>query len=92
MPEQEFVTSYRWLDSYGRLRTVDIFTEPTAERRVWAYSVDDGGKVLVATVGADDKFARLVASEAVKYGLDTAAAWNNLIELCRFAHATGAVY
>ncbi len=91
--ERKYVTTYRWLDSYGRPRSVDVFTEPTSSRRVWAYATGAGGNpVLVATMSADGKFARLTRDEAIGYGLDTAAAWNNLIELCRFAHSTGSVY
>jgi len=91
--EPVFVSTYRWLDTFGRMRMVDIFrTDPvTREIRVYAIGEDDA-QVLVAAVDADGKFTRLVHTETVKYGFDTAAAWNNLIDLCRMAHGSTNIY
>ncbi len=86
----KLVTTYRWLDKYGQLRKVAIFLGPAPEREVEAYAipVDDaeGEPVLVARLDERGKFTRLQRSEAIAYGLDTAAAWNNLYDLCRSAH------
>jgi len=83
------VTTYRWLDKYGQLRKVDIFVGAAPERKVEAYANSDGvagDPVLVARLDEHGKFTRLQHSQAIAYGLDTAAAWNNLYDLCRSAH------
>jgi hypothetical protein len=80
------VTTYRWLDKYGQLRKVDIFVGPAPEREVEAFAAGEDPPVLVARLDDHGKFTRLERTEALAYGLDTAAAWNNLYDLCRSAH------
>lgn len=91
--DARYISTYRWLDLYGRARSVDIYLDDEVDRRVRVYATDnDGNAVLVAAVDENGKFTRLVREQAVTYGLDTAAAWNNLIELCRFANNHHSVY
>lgn len=85
MTDREFVMAYRWLDRHGQKRSVDILAD--ADAQVWAYaSKNDGTPVLIGFVDANGKFSRLAQAQAIEYGMDTAAAWNDLIELCRQAH------
>jgi hypothetical protein len=84
---RKFVSTYRWLDRHGEYRRIDIFVGPAPTREVEAYANDpDGDPVLVARLDAHGKFSRLERSASIPYGLDTAAAWNNLYDLCRSAH------
>ena len=80
-----FYATVRWLDRQGRPRLVDVFAEHRPQARVWAYARADP-PALVGVLRADDKFLRLEHGRAAAYGLDTTAAWNNLIEVCRAAH------
>jgi hypothetical protein len=83
----EYTGTFQWFDRFGHPRLVDVYADRGADARVWAYARgDDGTPVLVAGVGREGNFVRLVASRAVTYGLDTAAAWNDLFEICRKAH------
>ena len=82
------VQAYRWLDTHGRPQRLSIYAEPVPDARVWAYA-DDGE--LVAAVTAEGKFMRRAGAD-VTYGVDTAAAWNDLIELCRHAHTAHNVW
>lgn len=104
----EYVSTYRWLDLHGRPRSVDLLIDDPDTRRICAYappedrgpddqgtddrSPDDQGAepVLVAVLDADGKFLRLAS--AASYGLDTAAAWNNLFDLCRAAQGHQGAY
>jgi hypothetical protein len=85
--EHAFYTTVRWLDRHGVNRSADVLTEPGPDARVWAYANnDDGSRTLIGAMHSDGKFFRLSAANAGGYGMDTAAAWNNLIEVCRRAH------
>lgn len=99
MDNQRLVTTYRWLDKYGQLRRISIFVGPDPQREVEAYAAADSDRdgdidavdaapVLVARMDESGKFTRLQHEIATRYGLDTAAAWNNLFDLCRSAHGT----
>lgn len=93
MAETEYVSTYRWLDLFGRPRVVDIFVEDNETRRISAYAREDvGDPVLVAVLDPDGKFLRLASAKAAMYGLDTAAAWNNLFDLCRAAQGHRGAY
>jgi hypothetical protein len=93
MDEQVFYTTVRWLDTFGVHRSVDVRTEAGADARVWAYANnDDGSQTLIGAMHTDGKFFRLSAANAGGYGMDTVAAWNNLIEICRRAHVRSNPY
>jgi hypothetical protein len=82
-------TTYRWLDRFGQLRKIKIYVGPAPDRQVEAFADMDGDAedpVLVARLDEHGKFSRLHRETAIQYGLDTAAAWNNLYDLCRNAH------
>jgi hypothetical protein len=82
MDNPTLVTTYR------QLRKVKIYRGVAPEREVEAYAdtVGDGEEpVLVGRLDVHGKFTRLNHTEAATYGLDTAAAWNNLYDLCRSA-------
>lgn len=83
--EERFVRTYRWMDTFGVARALDIYAEPVRDARVWVYTHDSGDRRLVAMVTADGRFIRHSALGR-ECGLDTAAAWNDLIEVCRHAH------
>jgi hypothetical protein len=83
---QEFVTTFRWLDRGGEPRVIEIYAEPTTDARVWAYARDGENLVLVGAIRDDGKFYHLVRDKAVAYGLDTEAAWNDLFQVCWSAH------
>ena len=70
------------------MRSLSIYAESVPDARVWAYA--DGGD-LVAAVTAEGKFMRRAGADE-EYGLDTAAAWNDLIEMCRQAHTAHNVW
>jgi hypothetical protein len=84
---RRFASTYRWLDRHGEYRKIDIFVDTAPTREVEAFAAgEEGEPVLVARLDAHGKFTRLARAESVQYGLDTAAAWNNLYDLCRSAH------
>ena len=80
--------AYRWLDTHGQTRSLSIYAEPVPDARVWAYAA---GGDLVAAVTSEGKFLRrtVVARDC---GMDTAASWNDLIEVCRHAHTAHNVW
>jgi len=82
------VQAYRWLDTHGEVRCLSIYAEAVSDARVWAYA--EGGD-LVAAMTTEGKFMRRAGAD-VAYGLDTAAAWNDLIEVCRHAHTAHNVW
>lgn len=85
--DQEFVTTFKWLDRGGEPRTIEIYAEHKADARVWAYARDDFGDLhLVGAIRDDGKFYHLVRDKARAYGLDTEAAWNDLFQMCWTAH------
>jgi hypothetical protein len=87
VPDGRFLTSYRWTDSYGRERSLDIFVESAADPRVWVYTPDEDDRVLVALVSNDGTVSRSTPALTAS-GMDTAAAWNDLVEICRRARLT----
>lgn len=82
---ERLVRTYRWMDTFGAVRALDIYAEPTRDARVWVYTRAGDDRQLVAMVTPDGRFMRHSALGR-ECGLDTAAAWNDLIEVCRHAH------
>jgi hypothetical protein len=76
--------TYRWTDSHGQDGALDIAAEPGADRPVRAYATtpEDDARTLVAFVtrAGDPAWS---TERLNSCGLDTAAARNDLIEVCR---------
>ena len=83
---ERFVRTYRWMDTFGSPRALDIYAEEaTRDARVWVYLGDGDTRRLVAMITPEGRFLRH-SELGRECGLDTAAAWNDLIEICRHAH------
>ncbi len=76
--------TYRWTDSHGQDGVLDIAAEPGSDRPVQAYAstLEDDARTLVAFVTRDGDPA-WSTERLNSCGLDTAAARNDLIEVCR---------
>jgi len=78
-----YLGTYRWIDSHGRERELELFGAVSGGPGVQAYAPDRGaGRVLVAAMSADGRFS-WDPGQASASGLDTTAARNDLAEICR---------
>jgi hypothetical protein len=76
-----YVGTYVWTDSYGRQGTVDVHASAHADPPVQVRTADGAGHLLAAVDRAGQPvWSRLVLGA---YGMDTAAARNDLIEIAR---------
>jgi hypothetical protein len=80
----DYVGTYRWTDTHGVLGTVDILASASAEPVVVARTT---GEDPVTVVTVDSRgHADWSRDQLAAIGLDSAAARNNLIELCQEAY------
>ena len=78
--------TYQWLDRHGTVHVAEIVAERIRDAQVWVYTTNaDGERTLIARVTDDGRFLRR-AGASNDFGLETTAAWNDLIEVCRSAH------
>lgn len=73
--------TYQWTDTYGRDRQLELVVVP-GKPGVRAYAAEGTGRRLVAIMSPDGQFS-WDPERARAYGLDTAAARNDLVEILR---------
>jgi hypothetical protein len=77
--QPSYVTTFGWTDSHGQDRTLDIYAEAADRPRVWVFTAT---REPVAVVSPDGRVA-WAAGQPAAAAVDTMAAYNDILEVCR---------